>query len=68
MLLSCRLYSHVLHTQENADIEPLRTTFELNDTLWADATVEEGDEVYLWLGVRQSPPLSPLLPATIGIH
>jgi hypothetical protein len=53
MLLSAQLYSHVLHTQENAETEPLRTTFELNDTLWADAMIEEGDEVYLWLGVRQ---------------
>jgi len=38
--------------KENANTEPLRTTFELNDTLWADATVEEGDEVYLWLGAN----------------
>lgn len=32
--------------------KPLTTTFELNDTLWAEATLEESDTVYLWLGVR----------------
>lgn len=32
--------------------KPLTATFELNDTLWAEATLEESDTVYLWLGVR----------------
>jgi hypothetical protein len=32
--------------------KPLKTTFELNDTLYAEAELEETDTVYLWLGVR----------------
>ena len=32
--------------------KPLRTTFELADTLYAEAELEETDTVYLWLGVR----------------
>jgi hypothetical protein len=32
--------------------QPLKTTFELNDTLYAEAELEESDVVYLWLGVR----------------
>jgi hypothetical protein len=31
--------------------EPLKTNFELNDTLWAEATIKEAGTVYLWLGV-----------------
>ena len=31
--------------------KPLTTTFELNDTLFAEAELEETDEVHLWLGV-----------------
>lgn len=31
--------------------EPLETTFELNDTLFAKAMVPPTEEVYLWLGV-----------------
>ncbi|KIM29180.1 hypothetical protein M408DRAFT_119789 [Serendipita vermifera MAFF 305830] len=38
--------------RDNSDVDPLKTTFELNDTLWADATVDDGDEVYLWLGAN----------------
>lgn len=30
---------------------PLATTFELNDTLYAEAQLEDTDTVYLWLGV-----------------
>jgi hypothetical protein len=33
------------------DDEPLETSFELNDTLFAKANIEKVDEVYLWLGV-----------------
>jgi hypothetical protein len=29
----------------------LTTTFELNDTLYAEAQLEDTDTVYLWLGV-----------------
>lgn len=32
--------------------QPLRTTFELSDTLYAEAELEDTDLVYLWLGVR----------------
>ena len=30
-----------------------KTTFELNDTLYAEAELEDSDTVYLWLGVRR---------------
>jgi hypothetical protein len=33
------------------DAEPLETTFELSDTLYAKALVPPPNEVYLWLGV-----------------
>ncbi|KAJ7580267.1 Prefoldin subunit 3 [Mycena floridula] len=38
----------------NKGKEPMRTTFELNETLFAHADVElaEGDEVFLWLGAN----------------
>ena len=32
--------------------KPLKTTFELNDTLFAEAELEDSDTVFLWLGVR----------------
>lgn len=35
-----------------ADAEPIETTFELNDTLFAKAEVPPTDEVYLWLGAN----------------
>ncbi|KAF2096513.1 Prefoldin, subunit 3 [Rhizodiscina lignyota] len=34
------------------DSEPLETTFELNDTLYAKAMVPPTEEVYLWLGAN----------------
>lgn len=34
--------------------EPFDTTFELSDTLFARADIEQVDEVYIWLGVRRS--------------
>lgn len=36
---------------EDDDNEPIETTFELNDTLYAKAVIPPTDEVYLWLGV-----------------
>jgi hypothetical protein len=39
--------------------EPLKTTFELNDTLYAEAELEETDTVFLWLGVRVPIPSPP---------
>ncbi|KAL8799239.1 MAG: hypothetical protein Q9182_006041 [Xanthomendoza sp. 2 TL-2023] len=32
--------------------EPIQTTFELNDTLYAKASIPPTDEVYLWLGAN----------------
>lgn len=32
--------------------EPLETTFELNDTLYAKALIHSPEEVYLWLGAN----------------
>ncbi|KAL1843566.1 hypothetical protein VTJ49DRAFT_849 [Mycothermus thermophilus] len=34
------------------DSDPIQTTFELNDTLYAKAEVPPTDEVYLWLGAN----------------
>lgn len=34
------------------DSDPLETTFELNDTLYAKANVPYTEEVYLWLGAN----------------
>ncbi|KAJ4984522.1 prefoldin subunit 3 [Stagonosporopsis vannaccii] len=34
------------------DADPIETTFELNDTLFAKAEVPPTDEVYLWLGAN----------------
>lgn len=36
-------------SQPGAD--PIETTFELNDTLYAKANIQPTEEVYLWLGV-----------------
>jgi len=39
--------------EEDASLsKPLRTTFELNDTLYAHAELEDTDTVYLWLGAN----------------
>jgi hypothetical protein len=37
---------------EGSTTRPLKTTFELNDTLYAEAELEDCNTVYLWLGVR----------------
>ena len=38
---------------EDSQQKPLRkATFELNDTLFAEAELDNTDTVYLWLGVR----------------
>lgn len=34
--------------------EPIETTFELNDTLFAKADVPPTEEVYIWLGVSDT--------------
>ena len=38
--------------EEERALKVIKTTFELNDTLFAEAELEETDEVHLWLGVR----------------
>jgi hypothetical protein len=45
-----------LSDEENVEDlkKPLTTTFELNDTLFAEAELEDTDTVYLWLGVSLS--------------
>lgn len=40
-----------LKDRKNSD-EPFETSFELNDTLYAKASVKAGEEVYLWLGAN----------------
>lgn len=37
--------------EDESKNKPLTTTFELNDTLFAEAELEDTDTVYLWLGV-----------------
>ncbi|KAF7340235.1 Prefoldin subunit 3 [Mycena venus] len=38
--------------EEGGSQKPLTTTFELNDTLYAEAELEDTDTVYLWLGAN----------------
>ncbi|KAF8549406.1 Prefoldin subunit 3 [Imleria badia] len=45
--------------------KPLTTTFELNDTLYAEAQLEDTDTVYLWLGANVM--LSYKLPSAISL-
>ncbi|KAJ8472708.1 hypothetical protein ONZ51_g8337 [Trametes cubensis] len=45
--------------------KPLTTTFELNDTLYAEAQLEDTDTVHLWLGANVM--LSYKLPAAITL-
>lgn len=33
------------------ETEPIESTFELNETLYARANIAATDEVYIWLGV-----------------
>ena len=37
--------------EDESSSKPTRTLFELNDTLYAEAELEESDTVHLWLGV-----------------
>ena len=43
--------------EDDSAAKPLKTTFELNDTLFAEAEITDSDTVYLWLGVCPLPPL-----------
>jgi len=38
--------------EAEGSVKPLKTTFELNDTLYAEAELEETDTVFLWLGAN----------------
>ncbi len=49
------------------ETEPIETTFELNDTLYAKAEVPPTDEVYLWLGVGPPMPPTQKLPTADGL-
>lgn len=44
----------------NDQPEPSTTTFELSDTLYATASLDKTDQVYIWLGVSTTPtPIRP---------
>jgi len=45
--------------------KPIRTTFELNDTLYAEAELEDTDTVHLWLGANVM--LSYTIPAAVSL-
>ena len=64
---SQHLCSGLTHEPTQDDAEPLETSFELNDTLFAKANIEKVDEVYLWLGVRRKTP-TPILSHPIQIR
>ena len=40
-----------IRIREQDEPEPIETTFELNETLYAKANIPPTDEVYIWLGV-----------------
>lgn len=44
---------HSAHAREQDETDPIETTFELNDTLYARANIPPTEEVYIWLGVRR---------------
>ncbi|THH23223.1 hypothetical protein EUX98_g7947 [Antrodiella citrinella] len=50
---------------DETEKKPLKTTFELNDTLYAEAELEDTDTVFLWLGANVM--LSYKLPAAISL-
>ncbi|TFK80299.1 Prefoldin subunit 3 [Polyporus arcularius HHB13444] len=58
------LEDDVLDDDTNAS-KPLTTTFELNDTLYAEAELEDTDTVYLWLGANVM--LAYKLPAAVSL-
>ncbi|KAH0834130.1 major facilitator superfamily domain-containing protein [Lanmaoa asiatica] len=51
--------------EEEVAKKPLTTTFELNDTLYAEAQLEDTDTVYLWLGANVM--LSYKIPTAISL-
>ncbi|KAH9856241.1 Prefoldin subunit 3 [Lenzites betulinus] len=51
--------------ENDTSTKPLTTTFELNDTLYAEAQLEDTDTVYLWLGANVM--LSYKIPAAVAL-
>ncbi|KAL0068240.1 hypothetical protein AAF712_004625 [Marasmius tenuissimus] len=41
-----------LEEEDSSQPKPLKTSYELNDTLFAEAELEDTDTVYLWLGAN----------------
>ncbi|KAJ3567260.1 hypothetical protein NP233_g6475 [Leucocoprinus birnbaumii] len=54
-----------LDDDESGSQKALTTTFELNDTLYAEAELQDSDTVYLWLGANVM--LSYKIPAAIAL-
>ncbi|KAK7680849.1 hypothetical protein QCA50_016159 [Cerrena zonata] len=54
-----------LDDEEDGAQKPIKTTFELNDTLFAEAELEDTDTVYLWLGANVM--LSYKIPAAVSL-
>ncbi|KIM37817.1 hypothetical protein M413DRAFT_448320 [Hebeloma cylindrosporum] len=54
-----------LEDEDESTNGPVKTTFELNDTLYAEAELDDTDTVYLWLGANVM--LSYKLPAAITL-
>ncbi|CAL1697617.1 unnamed protein product [Somion occarium] len=54
-----------LEDNDESTQTPLKTTFELNDTLYAEAELEDTDTVFLWLGANVM--LSYKIPAAIAL-
>ncbi|KAL1937936.1 hypothetical protein VTO73DRAFT_12686 [Trametes versicolor] len=50
---------------DSSSAKPLVTTYELNDTLYAEAELEDTDTVFLWLGANVM--LSYKLPAAVAL-
>ncbi|OJT14441.1 hypothetical protein TRAPUB_9019 [Trametes pubescens] len=51
--------------EDSSSKKPLVTTYELNDTLYAEAELEDTDTVFLWLGANVM--LSYKLPAAVAL-
>ncbi|KAK1235404.1 peptide chain release factor 1 [Marasmius sp. AFHP31] len=41
-----------LEEEDSSQPKPLKTSYELNDTLFAEAELDDTDTVYLWLGAN----------------
>jgi len=63
--LICNELEHEHDENDGGKPVPIRTTFELADTLYAEAELEETDTVFLWLGANVM--LSYKIPAAIEL-